>query len=294
MNAQKNKRRSMLLGSLYGDAFALGPHWVYDTDLIQSAFGHITSLTNPMPNSYHQGKRKGDFTHYGDQTLFFLAMIKESNGFDLEAATAAWAEYMENYSGYMDQATRETLANIQNKLPNPAGSNSHDLAGAARIAPFLYVYNELDELLLKVKEQTAMTHNNNDVIDTALFFAKTCYRVLEGEAVETVIISEYDALPEGTIKKLIGRGIAEKGRESIESLKSFGTTCLVPDSLPGTIQIILTQTDNFINALSSNVMAGGDSAARGLLIGMILGAALDIEPDFFKEMNKYKKIEALL
>lgn len=294
MNAQENKRQSMLLGSFYGDAFALGPHWIYDTDTIQSAFGRITSLTSPMLNSYHQGKRKGDFTHYGDQTLFLLRILKESNGFDLEAATLAWAEYMENYSGYMDEASRETLANIQNNLPNPVGSNSYDLAGAARIAPFLYVYSDLDELLLKVKEQTAMTHNNNDVIDTALFFAKICYRVLEGEVVETALVSEYNALPDGTVKKLIGKGITAKGRDSLESLKSFGTTCLVPDSLPGTIQILLTETDNFINALSANVMAGGDSAARGLLIGMILGAALDIEPDLFKEMNKYKEIGALL
>ena len=294
MDSQQIKKQSMLLGSFYGDAFALGPHWMYDTGMIKGFFGDIRTLTSPPPNSFHKGKTKGDFTHYGDQTLFLLRLINETGGFDPETASRKWAGYMKSYSGYMDHASKETLANMKSNRSGAAGSGSSDLAGASRIAPFLYFFDDPDELAIKVREQTAMTHNNDAVIEAALFFARTCRRTLMGEGVNESVLAEHEALPPGTVRELAGKGISAKNNDSLDSMEKFGSSCMVSHSLPGTVQIMLKHSNNFIDAMNANVMAGGDSAARGMIIGMILGAALEPDKGFFGEMNKYREIGRLL
>ena len=62
----------IILGSFVADSLALGPHWIYDTKIINKEFGRIDKLQQPPANSYHKTKNLGDFTHYGDQTLLLL------------------------------------------------------------------------------------------------------------------------------------------------------------------------------------------------------------------------------
>jgi ADP-ribosylglycohydrolase len=49
--------------------------------------------------------------------------------------------------------------------------------------------------------------------------------------------------------------------------------------------------------LVENIMAGGDSAGRGLLVGMVLGAHLGMEaipPEWLNDMKAYPQIVDLL
>lgn len=294
MTADNEKKTAMVFASLYGDAFALGPHWIYDQAMIRQNFGDIRGLTAPLPNSYHQSKNKGDFTHYGDQTLFFLKEIMAKQGFDLQTTKKNWSAYMDRYTGYLDNASRKSLQNIKEAGPDPVGAPSHDLSAAGRIAPFIYYYDNAELLLQKVEEQTRMTHNNDEVVETALYFTRVCRQVLRGSQVKQTVQQQLDLVASKEVKELIHQGIQAAEKESTEALKDFGTTCSVAHSLPGTIQIILHYHDDLPGALNANVMSGGDSAARGLIIGAVLGAALLPETTLFKEMNAYPEIASLL
>jgi ADP-ribosylglycohydrolase len=46
----------------------------------------------------------------------------------------------------------------------------------------------------------------------------------------------------------------------------------VPDAFPAICHLLLRHPDDRVAALTTNVEAGGDSAARGMIIGMIHGA----------------------
>jgi ADP-ribosylglycohydrolase len=69
--------------------------------------------------------------------------------------------------------------------------------------------------------------------------------------------------------------------------------CAVEAALPSTIHIIAKYEDNLKLALIENIMAGGDSAARGMLIGFILGCyhgLQSIPNEWLSAMLKYEEI----
>ena len=87
----------MLFGAFVADAYALGLHWVYDTDKLKSESDHLHNFMAPARDSFHKGKRKGDFTHYGDQSLLLLKSISTEKGFVLDVFKTHWMTYMEKY-----------------------------------------------------------------------------------------------------------------------------------------------------------------------------------------------------
>ena len=192
-----DNRKALLLASFAADSLALGAHWIYDVQEIEKRFGRVEGLVAPGPDSYHKGKEKGEFTHYGDQMLVLLESVVEKRGFDLHDFSDRWRELFADYAGYMDGATKKTLAYYaKGKGPEKAGSHTGDFAGASRIAPVVFLYaDDLDGMVDAATAQTKMTHNDAATLDTAEFFARVAYRVLRGqapvEAIEETAATEY-------------------------------------------------------------------------------------------------------
>ena len=63
-----------------------------------------------------------------------------------------------------------------------------------------------------------------------------------------------------------------KHKDTREAIAEFGQMCEIDAALPATIHIILKYEDDFKRGMVENVMAGGDSAGRGMLAGMMLAA----------------------
>ena len=189
--------QAAVLVSLAADALSLGAHWFYDTAEIDRRFGRVEELLAPPPDSFHAGKERGQFTHYGDQTLVLLESVAACKGFDLADFARRWqALFTTGYRGYVDKATSATLENLQRGLgPEQCGSTSADLGGAARIAPLVWWYRQdRDQLFEAVRVQTAMTHNNPAVLAGAAFIARTAWSVLAGAAPQAAM---EEALEEG-------------------------------------------------------------------------------------------------
>lgn len=77
-----------------------------------------------------------------------------------------------------------------------------------------------------------------------------------------------------------------------EAIKEMGQACTVGGALPSTIYIILKYQEDYRKSMIANVMAGGDSAARGLLVGMILGAYREdtIPKEWMNEMCSLERV----
>lgn len=292
----QDKAKAMVLASFVADSLALGVHWIYDTAAIDNDFGRVESIRQPKENSFHPTKDKGDFTHYGDQTLVLLESVSANKGFDLEKSARSWKDFFDGYNGYFDYATKDTLKNLAaGKSPSESGSGSSDLGGTSRIAPLAYGYREnLDKLTAAARSQTAMTHNNQGVLDSSEFFARVVFTVLKGSAPVAAI---KESLPDGGLGKLVQDGLESSGLETRKAIKGFGQMCDTAAGLPGVIHLIARYENNLKEALVENVMAGGDSAARGMLVGMVLGAHLGpaaIPSEWLAEMKRHQKISELL
>ena len=57
----------------------------------------------------------------------------------------------------------------------------------------------------------------------------------------------------------------------------FSTACYVEDSVPAVVYLALKYHDDPENALIANTNLGGDNAARGAVLGALLGTAHGVE-----------------
>jgi ADP-ribosylglycohydrolase len=206
-----------------------------------------------------------------------LESIAAKMGFDLSDFSKRWQDLFKTYRGYFDQATKKTLLNLsQGKAIEEAGSSSTDLSGAARIVPLVFWYHKDPEMLVKAaRAQTRMTHNHPLVLDSAEFFARVCCRVLDGtsptKAMTEVADEGFTGAPLfGWVKE----GIESAREDSVSTIARFGQTCHTDEAFPGVVHLIAKYERDLEEALVQAVMAGGDSAARGLMVGMVLGAHL--------------------
>jgi ADP-ribosylglycohydrolase len=295
----KEKASAMVLASFAADALALGAHWIYNTNVIDKKLGRVERFVKPFV-SYHSTKELGEFTHYGDQMLVLLNSVGDAGGFDLSHFARTWQTFFKDYTGYFDQATKATLANFDaGKEPSEAGSASSDLGGASRIAPLVYRYREdYETLICSVREQTAMTHNTPHVIDSAEFFAMTAWKVLRGStpasALKEVLDESFNKEP---FRKWVSDGLESVTTDTRAAVSDFGQMCETGAAFPATIHLILKYENNLKDALVENVMAGGDSAARGMIAGMILGVHLGsdaIPGEWLSELKVYQEITRIL
>jgi ADP-ribosylglycohydrolase len=265
--------RTAILAAFAADSLALGVHWVYDTDAIAGRHGRVASLLKPELAPYHRGKDAGDLTHYGDQMLLLMRHVAEAGAFDAQAFGRQWREAMGAYAGYVDGATRQTLANLERGLPaTQAGSPSDDLSGAARLAPLLAVYADRpDDLVRAARAQAMLTHASPLVAAAAGVLARACLLALGGEEAAAALTRAAGESGDPAVADLIRRGLAAKGMDSLGAVKGFGQSCAAHAGLPGAVQIVARHGGNLEEALVENVMAGGDSAARGMFIATLLG-----------------------
>ena len=292
--------RAMVLASFAADALSLGAHWIYDTKLIDQKFGRPDRFFTPEPPTYHGNRKAGDFTHYGDQTLIVLESLAAASGYDLEIFAKTWRTLFDDYDGYFDGATKKTLANLGSGTGlEMAGSNSDDLAGAARIAPLVYYYRgDPEKLIDAARSQTALTHNHPHVIDAAAIFSQIALEALAGNSPRDAISNlQSNPATDETLSGWLSDGLESIGTETREAIGQFGQMCEIGSALPATIHLIAKYEDALSDALIENVRAGGDSAGRGLVVGMVLGAyqgLSSLPSPWMTEMNAHDRIITLL
>jgi ADP-ribosylglycohydrolase len=266
--------RDLVLPSFFGDALALGPHWIYDPAKIAAWYpGGIRAYDAPH-SSYHPGKAAGDFTHYGDQMLVLLESLAGADGslINWPADWQRWAEKArDDRKSYFDGATRSTLENLSAGVAEP--SDSSDLGGAARIAPLLAFHRDPGQLIPLARAETALTHGDPQVIDAAEFFARAAISVAGGagfeEAFDEAASHPYDALP-AIDWVTLGRDAAA-GDLAAEA-GALGLGCGIGGAFPITLAVAFRHEADPVAALAANGMLGGDSASRGLLLGLLMGA----------------------
>ena len=295
-----DKAQAMVLASFAADALSLGVHWIYNTNVIDKKWGRVEEYLKPERPTYHPSKDLGEFTHYGDQMLVLLESVAASSGFDQNNFADRWQKFFKSYDGYFDGATKATLENIRSgREPAKAGSDSDDFAGAARLTPLAYCYrNDLTKLVGSARAQTIITHSNQAVIDSAEFFARLVFKVLKGEkpssVIQNALTEGYDRAP---FSKWIENGIQSAEKDTRQAILDFGQMCEIGAAFPCVIHLITKYEDNLRQGLIENAMAGGDSAGRGLAVGMVLGAHLGaaaIPPKWLSDLKSYREIVKLL
>lgn len=276
--------KNIILATFIADAYALGPHWVYDEIKLQNLPINWEELNAPQV-LWHKGKEKGDFTHYGDQFYNLLEYIVNTKEFNKEKYYTFWSDYLSSYDGYIDAASRNALKQI--------GSESNDLSICSRISPLLLVSSSKDDFLNNVSDFVSITHNTTLALRASRFFAELLWDSLENQEIHKNIFSLKEEYPK--LLTWINEGVESKYDNSIEVLRKFGTACGIHDGFAGTIHLLSTQYD-FKTVLYRNVRAGGDSSARGTAYAMIMATKDDfaLPKEWMNSIRKIDDIKKLL
>lgn len=263
-----NHRKGLIVGALLADAFALGPHWIYDTSVIAKHFEGMEDLKKPLA-PYHKGKKAGDFTHYGDQTLHLLKLLVNSDGFDIVRYKEAWLDYVGHSTMYMDHATKDSVKNLKGN--GVLGSSSDELGGLVRGAA-LYC---LDHYTLEdFTHQNMLTHNSDRVLVVVQFYFLVIEKVLNGMTPTEAIKEVCNELDNAVINQALTDAQGLLGSETTKAIGTLGQSCSSKYGLPSSLYLILKYEGDYMGAMKANVMSGGDSASRGMVVGMVLGAQL--------------------
>jgi ADP-ribosylglycohydrolase len=274
----RERYAGVLYGALVADSLALGAHWIYDQEEIVKEVGRVTELRGAARQDYHPGKAAGAQTHYGDQTLVLMESLEAYGGnFVMEDFARRWRGFWVESKSYRDHATKDTLAHLEHGAGlTRAGSDSTELGGAARIAPLLAALRNEDKptIIAAVRAQTALTHATPIVIDAAEFIAHTVFLLMRGVSISSALQMSA-ALPFKALKvePFLQQAEAVRGLSTSEAVAKLGQSCALDKALPSVFVILLQHGHHLETALIENVMAGGDSAARALVLGMFLGAA---------------------
>ncbi len=269
MNELKNKQAGLLFGSFCADALSLGVHWIYDANELAQKYGRVTGYQAPGPDSYHPHKQAGDQGHVGDQALCLLTFLKREKRWDTVAFMDEWLGMWPTYNDYIDGATKTTLGNIQNQTDKTqGGSDSVEIAGPARIAPLVsfLAQGPENEVVQAAIEQTKLTHRSPEAEETASFLAKASYRLIHGARLE-------DTVRETALEWALKSANSVLPQNAVDAIAKLGPACSISSALPSVIYLALKHGENTEIALIENAMAGGDNCARGLALGMLLGAA---------------------
>ena len=143
-----------------------------------------------------------------------------------------------------------------------------------------------------------MTHAGPGVAGGAEFLARTSFSILHGSSIKDGL---EEALERGVgdidLDLRLRQAMDSADRDTGQTIKEFGQMCAINAALPGVIHLVLRYSDNLREGLVENVMAGGDSAARGMAAGMLLGAACGreaIPTAWLDDMAAFARIRQML
>ena len=246
-------KRTLLEAALVADSLALAPHWIYDPTEIFAKFGVLEGPLKPLPGSYHEAQPLGGQTHYGHQVVLLAETV--AAGWSIEAFREQQRAFWQTSNSYKDRATKAFLDGDEGV--------SDDLAGASRAVAVFDLPDEAEAVRI-ASEQATLTHSSQ-VAKVAASLTRLAFALKRGEAIQTAIEREF---PDS---EHLAKARQVVNLESIDALGKLGRDCSIGSALPSLLYLLLRER-SYKEALIENVTAGGDSAARGLLLGGLLAA----------------------
>lgn len=289
---REERLEGMLLGSFLGDMLALGTHWIYDQNRIEKILEASCEPINPLPDSYHPGKTIGDLTHYGDIAFFVFDFMVQCQSYDKTVFLDAFEAYMSTYTGYKDHATKATLDNL--KQGRYEGSTSDELGGATRLIAPLFIFSDDPDTAIELSvAQCEATHQDGLLLEVTRYFAQVMLDILSGKA-PIQSLQERQENKSEILKSLYELGKNTKQMDSKQAGIKLGQSCSVRHAFPLIIYLLSQNSLDFKEIMCKNVHIGGDSAARGMILGALLGAFYGVKQlpkSWIDKLNAYEQLE---
>jgi ADP-ribosylglycohydrolase len=208
--------------------------------------------------------------------------------------------------GYLNGATRRTLQLLA-RYPTAKGESRMQLAAdtnclmaATHFLPLFLRITDEQQLVDASISTVYLSHKNRDPLAAADFLSRTMYRIINSgmsleEALDSAALATGDSFITARLqdaKKKAAEALDPSSQLSKQELADdvaltsmarlwevgktepikVGKASPTEGALPGSLYIALKYKHSLEEALIANAGVGGDSAVRGMVIGMLLGA----------------------
>ncbi len=286
-----SRQKDSALGVLVADAAALGLHWLYDLERMHEVVATSDPcFLTPNPDHYegqvgyfaHAGKQAGEQSHYGESYLLNLDHLIKQGAFETRVFQQDFISVFGaggTFNGYIDKPTRTTLENLKlvdfNATDDvdddePSGADDHQVPALTPVSALCASYSA-DALSDAVIEKAIRSTNNNDfAVSSGLYFSKVLQAVLNGNSITDSFTNAAAHAPD-EIKDKMSEALSMQTVELDSAAGILGQTCDLKDTMPLTAYI-LSHSSSFKQATEMNVLAGGDSCGRAMMLGALAGA----------------------
>lgn len=277
--AKSHRTSNSLKGALVADAASMGIHWIYDVDRvakIAKAHGGSTAFVPVDAKNYentkgyfaHKNRLAGTNTQYGEVLRTAIASILANSGkFEVANYQKDFAAHFGpggTYIGYIDYATRGTLANLALEETDPSGTDDTQLPALSSLPAVIASDPSSVEAAIRV------TNDNDYSVNAGKVFTHLLSAVLNGAELADAL-DEAAAVGDEEYSELLKAALATDETDSVAYGQITGRACNLVMSIPLCFHI-LKNTTSFENTVETNGLAAGDNAGRAIVLGAIAGA----------------------
>jgi len=313
-NQNYSKFRGTLFGLCIGDALAMPVHWYYNRRALFEDYGRVTDYLaprNPHPDSilwrssyvaptsrgeilhdqaaywgqkgihYHQFLKAGENTLNVKISRLLIESINQNGIYDAEDFLKRYIAFMttpgNHRDTYIEECHRNFFANYARGLPpRRCGVDEKHIGGIVGMIPIVaFYFNRPDKARDAALEHLALTHPGSKMENAGSMLIKLLLKVLNGMNLKAAILEEIEKQQNPLVGHPFIKWLDDPDDWVIGP--RFSTACYVEHSIPAVIYLALKYHDDPEKALIINTNLGGDNAARGSVLGALLGAEHGIE-----------------
>ncbi len=313
-NSTQSKIRGALFGMFIGDALAMPVHWYYNRQALNEDYGWVQDFLaprNPHPDSilwrskYMAPNSKGNILHgqakfwgqkgihyhqhlkAGENTLnlkisrLLIESLIMKSAYDSDDFLKRYIAFMTTPGNHQDTYVEECHRNFftnyaKGTAPAKCGTIEKHIGGLVGIIPIIVFYRkEPAKAHSAALAHLALTHPGPKMEMAGSLVIDLLLQVLNGATVKDTILANI----QGQKNPLLGYPFVKWLDLKDEAVigPRFSTACYVEDSVPAVIYLALKYHHDLEKALINNTNLGGDNAARGSVLGAILGAEQGLE-----------------
>ena len=302
--------RGTLYGLCIGDALAMPVHWYYNRQSLMNDYGTVSDFMaprNPHPDSilwrssYTAPNSKGEILHdqarywgqkgihyhqflkAGENTLnvkicrLLIESINQKGTYDPDDFLKKYIAFMttpgNHWDTYIEECHRNFFANYARGLPlRKCGVAEKHIGGLIGIVPLvIYYFNRPDKARQAALTHLALTHPGYKMETAGSLVINLLLKIIDGIPLKEAILAEIEVQN----NPLLGHPFTKWLQDPDDWVigPRLSTACYVEDSVPAVMYLALKYHDDPEKALIVNTNLGGDNAARGSVLGALLGAA---------------------
>lgn len=278
---RQEKIEAALLGAYVADAAALGFHWLYDAGRIAELADGAPAFREPDARDFdgfkgvfvHPGKRAGDLSQYGAQLRVAVQSMLATDGefdvTDFQDRFAATFGPGGLWAGYIDKATKGTLANIAADRRDPSGIDDDQVPAIARLPAVMAAKAVSAEEIDRVIAITSVNGTAAAWGPVASDLLKAAYDGMSPREAAMAVATKTG----GDIGQALLGAVRSGEADTAVFAGTVGRACPLPQSMPVIFQIC-ARARTYKDAIERNIFAGGDNCGRAPVLGAVFGAAL--------------------